>query len=444
MDERRRAGPVPPAGASGGAGVLAAALAALLAACATAPDAGLLRRHATREVADTAGLVRVSVFTAPLPAPAPGPALLELSKSAQAELIEALAERATSLGGFRAALAAPAGPDPAPGAPIDRTRFRRKLVVSVEGPDPADLPAARVSGVRLAVGLDTTSARFTGWDRFATRHETVELGTLRLTRQAEAGVRLDLEPRGRREGLRAGGGLAAEGSAELVEELRVAGRSTATGVLLPDSLILLQRGAVGVDVAGNSVVEVEIRAAPAPPGRVHLLEGLFDGSGRPRAGDAVRVREATLLRPARADGGIVGALGFGAVTRTVRPGPWEATLVEGDDRARYLRTRGAPRPVLLVPEGELRTSVWEVVGPRCRRVLHLDDPATGRPGALHLAGHRAARDLVRWLAATRSPTVGGRSLRLGPAEPLRPAAADSLRVRLLPLNWRPGRPAGCP
>lgn len=418
------------------------AVALLTAACASAPpEPELLRRHAYLARGEAPDLVRVTVHAGPLPPEADGTRLLQLSRSAQPELIESLAAKTRSVEDFLSALAAPAAAAPDPSDLDDRTRFRRRVVVSAESRAPG--AADRIARLRVALSLDTLKGWFGTWDRYASDHGTVDVGAMALRRDAESALDLALSPAGR---LAAAdrGRLDVGSAVRLDEELRVSDRYLSTGILLPDSMVLLQRGALGVDLSGNSVLAVELRTRALPPIPVHGFAGLFDDRGLPAPPDAVRARVQSLRVPRPLPRGLTARLRYEATTRTVAPGAGDATYAEGDDDVRLLRTVGRESDVTLVSAAELRASVWEVVDAACRDAVHVRAPGASRASVLRLASWEDADRLARWLAATGSDHVGGYRLLLGPETAVDPARRPGLRVRLVPLNWDPGIDRSCP
>lgn len=421
-------------------GVLAL-VAGLAAACAPTPEPHLLRRHASLQVHDTVGLVDVAVFSAPAPGEGRAPRLDALSRSAQSELIRSVAEKTGTLTDFLGALSPGLGPGVGETAVLDRTRHRRRLVVSAERL--VLTPGARLQRLRIALGIDPGQGRFLAWDHFSTRHRTVEVGEARLRRTAEGRLELDVDPRGTLREV-GPGVLRAGRSAVLDEELQLRDRALSTGILRADSLVLLQEGATGVDVSGNSLVTLEVDLVDAPARTVQVPGALVDGAGTPLPPDSVRLRPLRLLHAPRSAGGLRARLSVAAEMRAMAPGDGGATLSEGDDRVRLLRSHERRGAVTLVPESALRASVWEITDQDCRRVLHRWHPGTGRPQVLHFPAASDAHRFRDWLAATRSTRVGARRLYLGPEAPLEAESAAALRVRLLPLNWDPGPGLRCP
>lgn len=422
--------------------------------CATTPRAELLRRYATYEIADTSGLVDVTVVAVPDDARVGSTRLEELSASAQAELIEAVAATTSSADALLDALGRPIGGSGAESREMDRTRFRRRLVISAEnhaarpvrarGSGWSMRPAGRISRLRIALALDTSTARFVAWDRFASRYETVDLGEMTSSRRAAFG--LDLDAAADVVGdLRDRAGVDLGASATLDEELPLRRRYVSTGTLRPDTLVLLQEGAVGVDLTGNSVVEVEIDVADAPGGAgTFAFGGLFGPGGEPRDPDSVRVTQEKIVHAPRGTGDIVGELRFESVVRTVEPGAGDATWAEGDDRVRFLVESRVVGRAVLVPEAELRASVWQLVTPGCGAFLHLESGTRDLPAVVQLASADEAFELLRWLQRSRSTELGRRRLYLGAERQLAPGDAARLRVRLTPLNWEPSGGVACP
>lgn len=443
-------------GLRGGAAVLAAlALFVSLPACVARPEATLLRRYASYEVSDTVGLVDVTAFSTPADAWTGSTRLHQLSASAQAELVEAVAARTTSADALLRELGRPLGGLPArPSRDVDRTRFRRRLVVSAEShaarPARSDgthwtlRPAGRISRLRVVLGLDPAVARFLGWDRFASRYETVDLGEMTASRRSSAGLDLDAagEALGRaldRAWLEAGG------YATLEEELPLRRRYVSTGTLRSDSLVLLQEGVVGVDLTGNSVVEVEIDVADAPDGApTFAFEGLFGRSGEPRKADSVSVIQARIVHAPRGTGDVAAELRFEGVVRTVEPGSGDATWAEGDDHARFFVESRTVGDVVLVTAAEMRASVWQLATPGCGALLHVESEVRDLPAVVQVASPDDAFELLRWLRRTRESEIGRRGLYLGPERRLAEGDAAALRVRLVPLNWELPGDALCP
>lgn len=433
------------------------------------PKPELLERWERYEVADTTGLVQVAVFTSPSPSDRDPPAFVELSKSAQAAYVRSLADRTSSVEELQRALAAPVGVADAGNGTVDRTRFRRRLVISVARSGPggveADGPSrvARIARMRIALRLDTASGRFTSWDRFATRYDTVDLGTMSLSRSAGLDAEIDLTPGVR---IKEAGpiGLDASGGATLDESLPLSERYVSNGILRPGSMSLLQEGAAGIDLVGNSVVEIELRLprAATATSTLHRFGGLFDETGAARPADSLRIGARRLLHPSRAAvdaGDVVAELRHEALVRTVRRGKGDATYTEGDDHVRFLEDTGAAGPVVLVPARDLRVSAWNLVTNETKcRILQIEHPDEGsRPGAvpgeLRFETAGEARRFLRWLRERHASPPGpgaserngngpgvaaaGRTLYLEVGSPLPRSRIPELSVRLHPLNWAP-------
>lgn len=433
------------------------------------PEPELLRRWDRYAIGETSELARVTVFTVRSPASGEPSALSGLSKSAQATYVRALADRTATAAGLRRALAAPLGGAPEAAGSVDRTVFRRRLVISVERHGPGGAReeglsrVARLARTRIALGLPDERARFTAWDRFVTRWDTVEIGTMTFASSAKLGVDAELTPGVRIE--ETGDlGISASLGAGLDESLTLSERHVSNGILRPDSMILIQEGSAGIDLVGNSAVEVELRLVRGAiaTGHLYRFEGLFDAAGSPRPPASVRIERRRHVYPDRAAadaGDLVASLRHEAIVRTVRRGDGDDTFTESDDRVRFLKDTAPGDSVVLVPARELRTSVWNLVQATGAgaRILQIDPPSGAGPGAVPRAlRFETAEDagrLLRWLDAHRPETpavpapgapaadppvtVAGRILYLAPGRPLQTAEVPELSVRLHPLNWTP-------
>lgn len=440
------------------------------------PRPELLRRYADYRAPEAANggpipaEVRVSVHAAPVPGATEPPLIRELSASAQAAYVRSLAERTSTVGAFQRALAAPLGGEGDRGA-VERDRIRRRLVLSVEEPGPAGagptgagVPGTRIAWLRVSLRLpgntapDTVlgrHARFESWDRFRTRFDTVELGTMELTRSGTRGAELDLTPGGVLDAL---GTAAVTGTrtAELQESASLRERPLSNGILRPKELVLVQEGAQGRRLAGNSVVTVELQVGgPHDRTVVHRVDGLFGEGGRARPPDSVRLATRELFRPPRLEPGqeVTAELTWEALLRTVRRGAGDATFTESDDRVVYRWSRGGPETVSLVSGRALRVSTWQVLDAGCRTLMVAPRGDTeGRPRqALTFATRGEARRFLRWLRARagagqeRPLEVAGRELVMGREAPLSPSEVSDLFVRLHPSNWSPpGGYSVCP
>lgn len=476
----------PPTRLRGISAAVAAALLLSLWGC-PAPGPRLLKRYESYRPpppdpeAGGPELVDVSAFTSSLPTGDPPPLLRELSPSAQAAYVRSLAEKTVTAAEFQRALAAPLGAHGDEEPTVDRTRFRRRLVVSVEGPGPAGageeggrVPGARIAWLEITLTLSgdpgsdrpetrARHARFTDWDRFATRYDTVDLGTMESSETASAGVELGLlaGALGRSSGP---AGLELGRSAGLDESVSLRERHVSNGVLRPRELVLLQEGAMGVDLSGNSVVNIELRAdRPARTSVLHRFEGTFDGAGNPRLpGDLGLVNRQLVYAPPADTSApprlhdVTARLRWRALVRTVsRRGGGGATYSEADDRVAYRWAEGGPETVVLVPGRELRTSVWQISDPACNRIKVTrieageDTEEEGGKGAdpaltdLRFGSRTDALDFLRWLRATsaregpQALRAAGRGLYLEKDRPLERSDAGDLAVVFKPLNWRP-------
>jgi len=239
--------------------------AVLSAACASTPE--LTRRYAGIRPDEGASRMRAVVSMFSLPVLSPGSrSMFDLGSSGQTAFINVARDRTSSMPDFVEALGThipgtPAGPG------IDATRLHRRVVFSLspEGLGPAD----RIDRLLLTLTLTSPTYgsspawRFASWNRFTTRYETIELGDIGLSRKREIGVSLGDLPAGS-----AGAeiGASTKLGRNLEEELELRQRYVAaTGTLSDHSASIYQEGVVGIDLTGNSSIDVELAAIAEAP-----------------------------------------------------------------------------------------------------------------------------------------------------------------------------------
>jgi hypothetical protein len=246
---------------------------------------------------------------------------------------------------------APAPATPAFGAPIDRTLINRRLVFSVAKADSVDSPAARLDLLTLTVDLlpeQAGSVAFESWDRFATDHDFVELGGLSAKQTRNFTGTLSAGP-AVGETLPVSGSTSYTANNELNEDLKLKQRFVKlTGALQPGGARLYQEGALGIDLVGTTLVDVQLRfEADEDIVDAYKFHGLF------KEGKAIAPKDATfslarLTIPAAGalqsmeKRGVVARIGGSYRIRLVAGGA--GTIMEGDDFADYVRGSFARAP----------------------------------------------------------------------------------------------------
>jgi len=401
--------------------ILAVVAAVLSAACASTPE--LTRRYAEIRPDQGASGLRANVSVFSLPIPSPGSrSMFELGSSGQTAFINVARDRTVSMRDFAEALGTriPATPA-APG--IDATRIRRRLVFSLspEGLGPAD----RIDRLLLTLTLTSPTYgsapawRFASWDRFVTRYETIDLGDLSLSRKREFSASLGELPAG------TGGaeiGAAAKLSRNLEEELELRQRYVAaTGTLSERSASIYQEGVVGIDLTGNSSIDVELAAVAVSP--AVLMARVTDvapaDSGTPQLTSARVVWPATDSRCSAVD--IRARLQATYRIRRVLQGA--ATVVEGDDTISYIETTADLGEFVLVPARDQHVTLWEIV--RGSDILTLDR------APLLFASAAEARRVAAWLGRTGATSLAGAALLLGEAA----LQGADFAIRPHAVNW---------
>lgn len=387
-------------------------------ACAGCPSPLLTSRYASVEFgalpADS-DAVRVSAFVLDVPAaPAKG-ILFELGPQAQGTLVRELAGKTESIEAFLAALLGGGKEDGEGGGRFDLTRFRKRVVFSVEkkisaagtGIGPAD----RVSELKVVLDLPQR-ARFLSWNRFETKYESVDLGKIGATQSSQVGISATLTPKGSLvpEGIPVGAEFGRGMSEEVLLKQRYVSLS---GALAPQEARLYQQGAVGIDLAGNFFIDLDLQFTGEIRTDRVVMVGSLRSKGAWTPAEKIQVEFKTLTYAASPDP-VACDLKVDYILRHVLGK--DDTIIEGDDLVRFLRGTGKDQFELL-RASELRAATYAV------RALRLHDGTTSSDGfrlhlagyreaPLHFAGYSMARAFLDWLKETRPARVGPFTLEL--------------------------------
>jgi hypothetical protein len=126
-------------------------------------DAAFVERKASSD------LLKVSAFVLDVPPTAARNFIFELSPEAQSALVQVLADKTETVEAFMDSLKNGGGEGADGGDCIDKSRFRKRIVFSVEkkmSADPGEIgPADRVSELLVKLAIPE-QARFLSWNRF--------------------------------------------------------------------------------------------------------------------------------------------------------------------------------------------------------------------------------------------------------------------------------------
>jgi hypothetical protein len=346
-------------------------------------------------------LVRLSVFSIPVP-PGDGPrGLLDLAEGGQAEMVKAMADRTESAPSLAQALAIPIAAETPTLPLVDRSTLKRRVVFSVE--NDSDGPADRVNRARVRVRLPQAGARnptFVGWNRVESQYQTIDLGKLTSTQSsstsAELGLTLPVAS--------AAPKFSAGAETSLEEEVTLRQRfASLHGTLTAHEATLMEEGYTGVDLTGNIHADFEIKLPPHDElvyaFNYQVRGGALDCEQRPS------LRAFTLRRPDWR-GPITAEVELEYVLRHVGSGT--TTLIESDDSVTFVRGRHALGVVPLVSAADLEVSVYQLRHPTAG-VLAVDDALAGaqmRVRDLQLASYEDAFRLLTWLHRCRANVPG--------------------------------------
>jgi hypothetical protein len=380
--------------------------------------------------------VTISLFSTEVPVASAQTTILNFSERAQASLIRELSAKVKDAPSLLKALASPVTKPKPQQRMIDRTVVERRVIMSID--NRSLQPSTRIHKAAMILSLASANADFKTWSQFATKYQTINLGSVKFNQTNEFGLGVKAAPPQLPELAEITGSATATRTLE--ESLNINQRFVeATGVLTAKEARLIQEGAFGIDLAGNMVVDITVSVGSSHDHQytdIFTFDRLFDDAGRPNAPELIEVDRQTVIFVQPAACQPVKAMAeLKATLRMAQKG--HRTLIEGDDKALYQPITTTPQPFELVPAEALRFSVWLLVDPR-ERPLHIERPS-GNPTseALQFGNFDEASSFLlylRDLSGDMPLSVKGRTLLLN-EEPLLRRDIRRLRVEQQRLNW---------
>ena len=349
--------------------------------------------------------------------------LLQLGSQGQASFIKAFSDKTSSEQDFTQALARGLIVKPSQSANGDRVRFTKQIVLSIEKTGALG-PADRIARIDINLARPA-NARFVSWDKFTTRYESVELGKVifKGSDTVDLGTDGSLE-----EGpVHANARVGFQGKSELSEELTLRQRYVGvTGTLATNSAWILMESIVGIDLAGNTVLDIVIEATPAPA--AHQVLTIDQLEPAEKSGQAqISIGRRLVQYPARSTP-VTCELGGEYVVRRVTRNA--ETLLEGDDHVEFVSGKFRSAPIELVSAAELATFVWAIQTAAGEFVF------VESIGAAEFASYEEATEFLALVRHADGTVVAGHSLTSGgfAGPKLDAAAARGLQIYTRKIN----------
>ena len=390
----------------------------LLTSCASE----LTRRYNSVEMitrgTEKSPLVRVSAFTMEVAELEGKPAILQLSAEGQASLITAIAKLERSAEGIYQQLAN-GFESYSPSDVIDRSQYKVRLVFSVQKTEKMTVVADRISQLELKFNELSEFFQFKYWNKFETEYGQVDLGNIGLKQGTTFTAKATPNFGGA-----STGEIGVTNSKELNEEVTLRQRFiTSTGVLDKHTATLVQEGVTGIDLAGNTSIDLTIELNPDKVETLSVIkfESLKNDKGYKAANElslkriSIKAPEFSVVESLK--NGVFTRLTGSYIVRHVRKG--DQTINEGDDEIEFIKGN-----LEVIPEHIAIMTKEQLERTRHRFYLHplgykgknltIDLPENSNQ-SLEFATFVEAEQFLEWLKNTNSATVGasGWQLKLG-------------------------------
>jgi hypothetical protein len=300
------------------------------------------------------GHIEISTFTLDIPPSPSKNSLLQMSPEGQAAFIKAIGEKTSSVGTLLKSLGGNIGTSKKAGDIIDLTKFKKRVVFSVEKrtfADPGIGPADRIDQLLIELS-NLQNASFVSWDKFETKYETVDLGKITSTQEFNLGLEIPIKD--------PDVNTTIGGKQGLSEEVLLRQRYVElTGRLDNKNARLYQQGVMGIDLAGNFSVDftIEIDQNSIASATVTSLKNLWNGSNPNNAKDIqisfFELKYSEISTPISCD--LVSKYSLRHVEKN------EHTIIEGDDVVKFIKGTNPQKTIELVRKEELRVRVFYIV-----------------------------------------------------------------------------------
>lgn len=381
----------------------------LLGGCSTQPE--LVKRYAKSVPMPDSTCKWASVSAFSLPPEKPKPLnVASLQDHGQSAFLDELGKKTKDPASFVRLAASSLTPPASTALSEDRTRLRRRVAISVVNNSPS--PADRLSYAQITLALPKNgSARFVGWDKLQTEYGQVDLAkvssTQKLTQSITGKIGAPAGP--------VAGELSSSASREtaLAEEVTLRQRYvTLSGALHPWNAQIIQQSVSGIDLTGNTIVELDLKLDEDPkysPATVAEFSQLKDDNGRPNKPGSVAVafKEVHIPKiPGTVENPepVVAKAMLAYRLRKVVKGM--ETITESDDDVELLTASHCGGEKFdLVSADDLRFSTWEISTSDWKKILIYGDPS-GAGGAVDLETLEAATEFLSWLEESGPKQIG--------------------------------------
>ncbi|MGA8141554.1 MAG: hypothetical protein WB948_12795 [Desulfobaccales bacterium] len=337
----------------------------------------LTRRYNKAECEDAPGkYVTVSAFIMDQPAAAKKD--LPDSRGTSA-MITAVAAKAKDFTELRSSLVA-LEIIPKKEEDIDKTIFKKRVVFAVDKepfqPLPGDVPnrdfglADRINNLTVNLAIINKGVRFASWDKFITADESVVLGTDQLTRGGTASLAASIGPVGPVAPATLNPSVSATTS--LQEAVTLSQRRVKlSGKFLENGrqAVLRQEGAVGTDLTGTFIVDVDIKPDEGwRTAKPKMITGFSLPQKDSKGSDAAKLSlKITELRYLKCSKPIICNLKYDYILRHAKS---DRIIAEGYQNVIFLKgtepKNGNEEPIklTLVKEDELKAKIYRIVDPK--------------------------------------------------------------------------------
>ena len=339
-------------------GSFSLAIVLLLAAC--SPEPKVVKRYGDvtyKEASKDDPTPSVSFFSLPVPSEDARKTVFNLSDQGQAALLSGLANATNTPEELLSAASAKLETAAAKPGDIDLTRFKRRVVFTVERG--SRRPADRLEWLKMELAIENSGFEFVSWNKATTAYETIDLGELKISQGRSAKIKSSLKPGS--VGVLESIGAEVSNSENLEENQDQRRRIIDLNVSLPDDrhAAIVRQGAIDRDLDGNTVVDFEIKYREKVNTTALLkFHNLHKSNGEPISAKEIRMFLYEASYPMEAEN-VVASVTMEYDFRRVAKG--DNTINEGDDSVVMISGRiDGSQSRALVSKSDQELEIWRL------------------------------------------------------------------------------------
>jgi hypothetical protein len=373
----------------------------VLISCSTPKLTRRYKEDITRRPEQEVVSIEVNAFSYPVSLkPQQGQNIFNLSDRGQQEYIKAISAKSDAKD-LISDLASPLE-EKQPISLLDKTTYKRRLVFAIR--NKIYRPADRVIKVDLKLSLTDGCKHniiFTSMDKIVSDYQNVDIGKLTFTQANAFGITPEITtPAAIAGGVSAKIGGSASQSKTLQEEVLLKQRYVASvGTLTDNTVTLMEESVAGVDLIGNLITEVDLKATNIAEKYIFKFKNLFNKQDKPETDNSkIGMERIPVFYP---DFNKEDITDYKVWVRKVNKG--DDTIQESDDEVEFIEVSGHIPSIKIISKDELKLRTWIIRDSNNLLQIKLEENEKAQD--IEFASFDDANTFLKWLKLGKAQKI---------------------------------------